>query len=263
MVDSQTDNHFKPAIMNTNPTIPISPKMYAHLGGFLYLISIAAGIFAEMITRSGLTVTGNAAATAQHILQHQLMFRMGFAAELFACLCNIPMAVIFYRLFGRINRDLTFMTISLMLIGTTIESVSLLNHYTPIIYLHGGSALAAIDTAQLQAWAYNSIRLFGFGWSIALVFYGFSIVCLSWLILKSTFMPRVIGILLLIEGVCYVLTSLSKFVAPEFSRQIGPYLMVAAIGEISFCLWMLIMGVNAKKWHEQQAALSGEGAIVN
>src|SRR4051812_23721664 len=95
-----------------------SIKTTARLAGLLYLFNIAAGIYAQLFARDGLLVTGNAAATAQNIIEHQFEWRLGFAVELCACLTNIPLGLIFYKLFNPVNKDLTRLVIFFTLVGT-------------------------------------------------------------------------------------------------------------------------------------------------
>jgi len=228
-----------------------SPRRYARIAGFLYLIVIVGGIFAELLVRGRLVVHGDAAATAHNILAHQLLYRCGFAIELFYCVCNVPVTVIFYNLFKVVNRNVTLMMVVLDLVVNTIESVSLLGHFAPLLLLGGGHHLNAFTPEQLQAAAYVSIQLFEHGFAIALVFFGFDCFAMGYLIYRSTFLPRFIGVLLAIEGVGYLVNSFSLFLAPDMQPRIFPYFAATAIAEVALCLWLLVMGVNEPRWREQ------------
>jgi hypothetical protein len=228
-----------------------SPRRYARIAGFLYLIVIAGGIFAELLVRGRLVVHGDAAATAHNILAHPLLYRWGFAVELFYCVCNVPVTVIFYNLFKVVDRNITLMMVVLDLVVNTIESVSLLGHFAPLLLLGGGHHVSAFTTEQLQAAAYVSIQLFEHGFAIALVFFGFDCFAMGYLIYRSTFLPRFIGVLLAIEGVGYLVNSFSLFLAPEMQPRIFPYFAATAIAEVALCLWLLVMGVNEQRWREQ------------
>jgi len=150
-----------------------SPRLYARTAGFLYLIVIVGGIFAELIVRGRLVVHGDAAATAHNILAHEMLYRWGFAVELFYCVCNVPLTVIFYNLFKVVNRNVALMMVVLDLVVNTIESVSLLGHFAPLLLLNGGHHLSAFSPEQLQALSYLSIEVFEHGFAIALFFFGF------------------------------------------------------------------------------------------
>lgn len=234
------------------------PQSYARIAGFLYLIVIVGGIFAELVVRGRLVVHGDAAATAHNILAHQMLYRWGFAVELFYCVCNVPVTVIFYKLFKVVNRNVALMMVILDLVVNTIESISLLGHFAPLLLLNGGHHLSAFTAEQLQGASYVSIELFEHGFAIALFFFGFDCFAMAYLIIKSTFMPRIIGVLLAIEGVGYLVNSSALFLAPALQPRIFPYFAPTALAEVALCLWLLVMGVNVSRWQEKaQASAAG------
>ena len=231
-----------------DPIEGISARLKARIAGGLYLIVIAGGIFAEIFVRGRLVIHGDATATAHNILAHQLLYRLGFATEVFYCACNVPLVFILYDLFKVVNRSVALLVLFFSLVGTAIESVSLLCHFTPLILLGGGPQLSAFTAEQLQAGAYVSIQLFEYGFAIALVFFGFYCFAIAYLIIRSTFFPRFIGVLLAIEGLLYLSNSFANFLAPGIAARVFPFLAASAIAEISFCLWLLLVGVNGPKW---------------
>ncbi len=228
-----------------------SPRLKARIAGLLYLIVIVGGIFAEVFVRGRLVVQGDAAATAHNILTHELLYRMGFAAEIFYCACNVPLVFILYDLFKVVNKSVALLVVFFSLVGTAIESVSLLAHAAPLILLGGGHTLSAFTAEQLQVWAYVSLQLFEYGFAIALVFFGGFCLSFAYLIFRSTFFPRIIGGLLAIEGLLYLTTSFAKFISPAIAARVFPYLAISGLAEISLCLWLLVMGVNVQRWKEQ------------
>ena len=232
-----------------------SPRVQARIAGVLYLIVIVGGIFAEIFVRGRLVVTGDAAATAHNIVTHELLYRWGFVVELFYCaFCNLPVTLIFYNLFKVVNKNVALLMVFFDLVVTAIESVSLLAHFGPLVFLGDGHYLTAFTVEQLQAAAYMSVQLFEHGFAISLVFFGFDLLLLAYLILKSTFFPRIIGVLLAIEGLGYLINSFTLFLAPALQARIFPYFAVTAIAEIALCLWLLVMGVNEQRWKEQASA---------
>jgi hypothetical protein len=237
-----------------------SPRLQARIAGFLYLIVIVGGIFAEIFVRGRLVVHGDPAATAHNILTHELLYRAGFAAEVFYCACNVPLTLIFYNLFKQVNRTATLLVVFFSLVGTAIESVSLLAHYAPLVLLGNGRHFHAFTSEQLEAWAYVSLELFEYGFAIALVFFGFYCLSMGYLISKSTFLPRCIGVLLAIEGVLYLTNSFANFLAPAIAAHVFPFLAASAVAEISLCLWLLVVGVNVPKWQNQASTVRGSAA---
>jgi uncharacterized protein DUF4386 len=225
-----------------------SPRLQARIAGGFYLINILTGVFAILFVRSAVLVPGDAAATAANILAHEMRFRLGFAAEIVTCLTNIPLAVIFYNLFKIVNKNLALADVCFTLVGTAIEGVMLVNHFAPLILLTGGGSLSAYTPQQLQAQGYLSLQMMDVGLAIALVFFGFDCLVVGYLILRSTFVPRIIGILLAIEGLGYLINSFTQFIAPALQARIFPYFMATAIGEISLTLWLIVFGVNESRW---------------
>lgn len=232
-----------------------SPQIYARVAGLLYLIGIVAGFYAEIFVRGGLVVANDAAATAHNIITHELQYRLGFAAELIEVLCNVPLMLIFYELFKVVNKRAALLVVFFGLVGTAIESVNLLNHLAPLTLLGGGRYLSAISGVQLQAQSYLSLKLFDLGFAISLVFYGASILFLGYLIFRSSFLPWIIGVLLVFEALCYVANSFALFIVPGIAQVVFSVLAVSFIGEFSLCAWLLVMGVNVPKWEEKAKGL--------
>ena len=241
----------------------VSPRVQARIAGFLYLIVIVGGIFAEVFVRGRLVVYGDAAATAHNIVTHELLYRLGFVTEIFYCaFCNVPVALIFYNLFKVVNKNVALMMVFFDLVVTAIESVSLLAHFAPLVFLGGGHYLSAFTAEQLQAAAYMSVQFFEHGFAISLVFFGFDCFAMAYLVLWSNFLPRILGVLLAIEGLGYLINSFALFLAPALQARIFPYFMATGIGEVALCLWLLVMGVNVQRWKEQAsvARLRSNGA---
>jgi hypothetical protein len=233
-----------------------SPRGKARVAGLLYLIVIVGGIFAELGVRGRLVVSGDPAATAQNIVAHALLYRVGFAVELFYLLCNVPITLLLYELFGFIHRRTAALMVFFSFVGTAIEGVSLLAHYAPLVILGKASYLAAFTPAQLEAAAYLSLRLFESGFALALAFFGFFCIALGSLIARSIFFPRVIGWLLALQGSLYLVNSFAGFISPAAGARIFPFLAASALGgEISFCLWLLVVGLNVPRWREQAPPL--------
>lgn len=235
-------------------TVEASPRFKARIAGLLYLIVIVGGFFAEILVRGKLVVHGDPAATAHNIMAHEMLYRWGFVVELFYLVCNVPLALLLYDLFKVVNRTVALLDLGFGLLSTVIEAVSLLGHYAPLLFLSGGHHLSAFTPEQLQAASYVSIQLFESGFAICLVFFGFDCLAMAYLIVRSTFFPRIIGVLLAIEGVFYLMNSLANFLAPAIADRVFSFLAASAIAEVLLCLWLLVMGVNEQRWKGQARA---------
>jgi hypothetical protein len=240
-----------PSALSAEAAIPMRAKLEARTAGLLYAIVIIFGAFAELGVRARLVVAGDPAATARNILEHLILFRAGLAAEVFYLICNVPLIFILYRLFRVVNPRVALAGAIFGLLSTAVEAVSVLGHYAPIAILTGAEYREAFTAAQLQAASYLSLRLFEGGFAVSLVFFGFDCLALSYLIVKSTFFPRIIGAALAIEGVGYLVNSFALLLAPVLQARIFPYFTLTALAEVCFALWLLVMGIDEPRWREQ------------
>jgi hypothetical protein len=227
----------------------MKPQRAARIAGFLYLVVIVGGAFAEAWVRGRLVVAGDALATAQNIRTHQLLYRWGFIVELVYCVCNVPLILILFRLLRIVNRNVAAMMLALSMLANALESVSLLADYAPLVLFGPGNSFSAFNTEQLSALAYLSVQLFELSFATSLIFFGVSCLMMAYLISHSNFLPRILGVLLAIEGIGYLVNSGSLFVDPELQTQIFPYFAATALAEVALCLWLMIAGVNVERWH--------------
>jgi hypothetical protein len=236
----------------TERTAEASPRLMARIAGGLYLIVIVGGFFAEGYVPAALVVPGNAAATTHNILAHELLYRWGIVAHVIILPCNILLAVIFYDVFKVVNRRLALLAVFFTLVGTAIEGANLLPQFAPLILLEGGHPLSVFNADQGQALANSSLELQAIGFNITLVFFVGYDLSLGYLIFRSTFLPRILGVLLAIGGLCYLTYSFATFLAPGFASHLVPYIQVpSGVAELSLTLWLLIVGVNVPRWQEQ------------
>jgi len=237
--------------MSCQENTEFSPQRYARIAGFLYLIVIVCGAFAELFVRQKLVVTNDAVATANNILANEQLFRRGFAADLIACLCVIPLIMLLYELLKVVNKRVALMALFFSLVGCAVQSVALLGHFAPVVLLKRGLALG-VDPALLQAQSYMALQLQGIGYAVALAFFGGTMLSRGYLILRCTFIPRVLGLFLVIEGVAYLANSFADFLAPGIAPTVFAILMVTGLAEVFLCLWLLLMGVNVPKWEAER-----------
>jgi Domain of unknown function (DUF4386) len=233
------------------------PRTRARIVGVLNLLVIVGGFFAEGVVLGRVVVRGDAAATAANIVAHEALYRAGIAVELFFLLASVPIALLLYDLFHVVERRAAVVMLIFGLLAPAIEGVGVLTQYAPLLWLGKGAAASPFTTAQLAAAAWLSIRIFESGFLIALGFFGSFCVALGWLVFRSDFVPRVIGALVLVQGVLYLADSFLSIGAPTIGARVGPLLAVSELGgEVSLCVWLLIMGVNAARWQHQAARSS-------
>jgi len=242
--------------MHPSPRPPLTPSAMARLAGAIYMIIVIGGAWAQLGVRDGLIVPGNAERTAANITSNELLYRLGFVVEVFYLLCAVPLKYFLYRLFGVVNRKLGIIMILFAAIGAAVQATILLAHYAPLILLGKASYLSVFTTAQRAAAAYLSLHIFDYGYMIALSFFGCFCIAVGYAITRCTFFPRVIGLLLIIEGLAYLANSFGHFVSPPFGDKIFPFLLVTGIAEVSFALTLLVRGVDSERWKVAEAGVA-------
>lgn len=235
-----------------NRSAESSPQLQARIGGFLYLIIMFAGFFAEGYVRGSLIASGDPATTAHNILASEQLYRLGGAVEFVTLFCDVVVALVLYNLLKPVNRSLALLAAFFRLVFTSIYAVLSLTHFAPLILLGGASYLNAFSTNQLQALAYFSLSLHSIGYNISLVFFGIHCVLVGGLIAASSFLPRTIGALLAIAGACYLVNSLTNFISPALAPMLFPYIMLPGLAaEGSLALWLFVIGVKVSRWQVQ------------
>jgi hypothetical protein len=228
----------------------MSPRSKARMAGAFQVLEAMTAAFGEVIVLGKLVVSGNAAATAANILDHERLFWLGFASSLIGVACHIAWALLMYELLKVVNRSLSLLAAFVILVGCAIQALTSLLYLAPLIVLTGGSSASAFTTAQLQALALVFLRLNTSAFNIDLVFFGLWCILTGYLIFRSTFLPRILGVLLAISGLGWV-----TYLYPPLANYLWPYIAAAsALGEIPLELWLIVMGLNAQKWFEQANA---------
>jgi Domain of unknown function (DUF4386) len=223
----------------------------ARIAGGLYLINIVGGFIAIGLVPGLLLVAGDAAATAHNIQANELLYRFGLVAHITIDVTAVFLAVIFYDLFKVVNRRLALLVVFFTLVATAVESANLLNQFVPLVLLNGGPYSSAFTAQQLQAQAYMPMALQGIGYDVNSVFFAFYGITIGYLVFKSTFLPRVIGVLLAVGASCYLAYGIADILSPAFAAHLVPYIQLPSlVGEGSFCLWLLIVGLNVERWNQ-------------
>jgi hypothetical protein len=230
-----------------------SPQVYARIGGLAYLIIIVAGAIGELVIRNKIISGGDAAATAHNIAASPMLWRIGIAGDLIMHVCDLIVAMSYYLLFRRVNKNLAMLSVLFGLIQTAVLVANKLNLMMPLFFLGNEDYLKAFNPQQLQALAFISIKAHGYGFSIGLIFFGFECLIDGYLIFKSGFLPRFLGVLIFVAGLCYLTNSFALILFPSISDAVFQIILTPTfIGELSMCLWLLIKGVNLAKWKAWQ-----------
>jgi len=231
-------------------TAETSPRIKARMAGVCQLMEAVTAAFGEVIIPGKLVVAGNAAATAANILGHERLFWLGFVLSLIGVAFHIAWALLMYELLKPVNRSLSRLAAFVILVGCATQALTCLLYLAPLIILQDGSSLSAFTPEQLRALALVFLRLNNYAFQIYLVFFGAWCFLIGYLIFRSTFLPRILGVLLAISGLGWV-----TYLYPPLAHRVYPFIAAAsALGEIPLELWLIVMGVNVQRWKEQASA---------
>jgi hypothetical protein len=231
------------------PIREASPRLRARIAGVFYLLEMLTGGFALLFVGPRLFVSGDAAATATNILAHQSLFQLGFAANVIQFACYVAVTGLFYDLFKPVNRSLSLLAAFFSLVGCTIGAVSCLFELAPVAVLGGAPYLNAFKVEQLQALALMFLKLYAQCFNLSFVFFGFYCLLIGYLILRSSFLPRILGAGMALAGLGWL-----TFLLPALTHLLSPYILAAGLGEIALTLWLLVASVNAERWNYQAGA---------
>lgn len=224
-----------------------SPRLLARMAGLFFLLTILGGIFAQGFVSEKLIVFTDAAVTAKNILAHKGLFQLGFTVYLIEMACQVAAAVMFYALLKPVNSTVALLAAFMELSGCIIKTFSRVFFIVPLFVLAGPASLSAFNTEQLQSLALLLLKVNDQGAAMALAFFGFSTVLNGFLIFRSTFLPRWLGVLSLVSGLGWL-----TFLYPPLGYSV--FLFAALLGLLSsaaIIFWLLVFAVNEDKWREQ------------
>lgn len=228
----------------------ISINKIARLTGIGYLIIFITGIFSNFFVLETLVVTGDATATAGNILENSALFRLGLVSFVIMVIIDIVLAWTLYIILRPVNRPLSLLAGWLRLVNGTIFGIALF-HLLGVLQLLGGAEyLSAFPSGQLHARVMLALDSFNHTWLIGLVFFGFHLLLLGLLICRSGYIPKIIGILLIIAAAGYIIDSFANFLLANYADYKDIFMMIVVIpgviGELSFTFWLIIRGHKLK-----------------
>jgi len=223
-----------------------SPLVRARVTGALYLFANIFAPFTLLYLPSRFIVRGDAAATASNIIASETLFRFGIVGNLFTFIANIFLALAIYQLLKVVNKNMASLMVIFFLAGIPIAMLNELNQLAVLQLLSGTGYLKAYPAEQLQALAYLLLRLHSQGLLIAHIFFGLWLFPMGCLVFKSGFIPRIVGVLLVVACFGYVVQSFAAFLGYNVD-----IILFTGLGELVFLLWLLIKGVNVEQWKKR------------
>ncbi len=220
----------------------------AGIAGTGYLIIFVMGLITNFFVFGNLIAPGDAEATAASIVSNQLLFRGGLVSWLVVLIIDVVIAWALYEFLKPVNRGLSLLTAWFRLVYVTIFGITQLNLLFVIILLSGADFLSVFNTSQINALVLLFLNGHYYGFLIALVFFGIHLMMLSYMIYRSGFAPKTLGILLMLSAFGYIVDSFANFVLQDYENYKTIFMMIVAIpgivGELALTLWLLIKGVK-------------------
>lgn len=224
------------------------PIFYTRTAGIFYLLIIVTGLLGQFFIRGSLVVFDDAALTVSNIAAAPALWRSGIIVDLLMHIFDLPLMIILYFLFKPVSKIIASLGLAFNIIQTAVLVANKLALLLPVLILTNTDYQAAFTAAQINAQIMLLIDLHNHGFALGLIFFGLACSCYGYLIFHSTYFPKLIGLLVAIAGLSYFLYSFTLFVAPQFAAYASILFVFCLLGEVSFCLWLLIKGVNLEKW---------------
>jgi hypothetical protein len=224
-----------------------SNKQTARLAGLLYLIIAITGGFGHFSLHGAIMVPGNATETVEHIRASGMLFRLGFVSNLLCQLCFIVLPLVLYKLLSPINKRQAVLMVVIVLVAVPLACINMLNQFAALLILNGDDYLKAFDKEQTNALVMLFLNLQKYGVLIAQLFWGLWLLPFGYLVIKSGFLPKVLGWLLMVACVAYLIGSFTEFLFPDHGPLLELIYIEPSIAEISVCLYLLIKGVKTEK----------------
>jgi len=234
-----------------------SIKKQARAAGFLYLLACLPAPFALIYVPNTLIVPGNATATASKILASESMFRLGMAGELISSVAFIFVVLALYRLFQGVNKRQATLMVTLYVISVPISFLNVLNEIAALILLRGADFLSVFTKPQLDALAMVFLRLHSFGFVVAAIFWGLWLFPFGLLVYRSGFLPRILGVWLIINCFAYVIPSFTSLLLPQYRDVVTRTALPFLLGEAAIVLWLLIKGAKDQPLDAPASSLVG------
>ena len=231
-----------------------SGKKLARITGFVYLIIGFSGGFSMMYIPSKLFVSGNAILTAQNILASEQLFRFGIVSALICQVCFVLLPLFLYKLLKSVNQNFALLMVVFAFMGIPIAMLNMINQLAVLSLLNGSGYMSVFNPDQLHALTLLFLDIHNYGIMIAQIFWGLWLFPFGYLVFKSGFLPKFLGIWLMIGCFGYLTDSLTGFMFPNFKDSLSWFVMAAGTGEMIIMFWLLFRGLNAEKFEKYRIA---------
>ena len=235
----------------TNAEGTTSVQTYARIAGLLLLASLVGGGFGEFYVPNKLIVAADATATAKNIIAFNSLFRLGFAGYLVEAVCDIALAWVLYVLLRPVQKDLALLAAFFGLVSTAVFAGAELFFFGSGLILGGADYLKTFSPAQLNTLGLLSVKFYGYGAGIFMVFYGIATALRGYLIYRSDYLPKFLGVLLVLAGLGFIAKNFMLVLAPAYDSDF--LLMFMPLAAVTTTFWFLVKGVDVPKWEAKAA----------
>ena len=227
-------------------------QRYARIAGALFLVSLIAGGFGEAYAPSKIIVSGDAAATVANIKNFGFMYRLGFAGFMIESLCDITLALLLYALLKPVNKYLSLLAAFFGLIATATFACAELFYFAPLVIMRGDSYLNTFSPDQLNALVLLTLKFSMYAGMLTTAYYGMGWLVRSYLMFRSGYLPKFLGVLMAIGGLGFVVRNFLLILAPAYASDV--FLMLMMPGGLIMTGWLLVKGVNLPTWNARELA---------
>lgn len=227
-----------------------SPNRYARVAGISYLLIIGFGIIGQLFIRGSLIDFESAKLTASNIRESQNLWRLGIAGDVMMHALDIPVMIILFFLLKPVSKFIASVAVAFNLAQTAVLVANKLVLSVPLIVLDQPQYASVFEAEQIHSLVMLMVNIHDYGFGLGLIFFGFACVGYGMLIYRSGYFPRIIGILVVVAGICYLTNSFALIVFPSLSDFVFPILVFSLIGELSFALWLVFKGVDMEGWNQ-------------
>jgi hypothetical protein len=221
-------------------------QTYARIAGVLLLVSMVCGGLGEMYVPSRLVVSANAALTAENLRSFDSLFRLGFASYLVEALCDVTLAWLFYILLAPVHKNLALLSAFFGLVSTALFGFAELFYFSSSLVLRDADYLKSFSPEQRATLALLSLKIYGLGAGAFMAFYGVATLLRGWLIFRSQYLPKFLGVLLVLAGIGFVASNVLLVLAPQYTT--GLLLLPVMLATVALTAWLLVKGVDIAKW---------------
>jgi Domain of unknown function (DUF4386) len=229
-------------------------QSYARVAGIIFLLAVVAGGIGEGLVPSMLVVPGDAAASAHNIVANDLLFRLGFVAYIVEALTDVALTFLLYILLRQVQANVAFASVLFRVMATATFAAAEAFYFAQSIILKGDPYLSTFSTPQLQTLSLLSYNVYLAAGNLSSIFYGIGSIILGYLIWRSRYLPKILGVLWIIGGLGFVVGNFVWFVSPAYYSSF--FIIPMIIGILALGVWLLVRGVDMIKWKEQEAVPS-------